>query len=605
MRTYGTMRFVLETGLWMVDTEPHVAMRIKRLLDRVSKNGTPGHLLIRATDETARDLLWISERYPMEISEGDRRRMEMSAGAFDQHVNLIQELLLGKIEPRPFTLAIPLRDYQRIAAEAFLQTKGLLLADDIGLGKTASAIAALTEPTTRPALVVTLTHLTTQWAREITKFAPGLSVHIIKKGKPYPVGAAGGSFPDVLIMNYHKLAGWSSNLAGQMRTVIFDEVQELRTGWGSQKYDGARKVADAAIYRIALSATPVYNYGGEFFNVMEAIRPGALGDLEEFNREWCLHRYGERPSQARVRDPVSFGTYVREVGLMIRRTRAEVRRELPEVMVIPQHVDADPKALDRVSVEVAELARLILRPETEWTDRGQAARDLDWKLRQATGIGKAPYVAAFVRLLVDSGEQVLLYGWHRECYAVWMDLLKDLSPVMFTGSESPTQKDAARDAFVEGRAKVLVMSLRAGQGIDGLQAACRTVVFGELDWSPGVHNQCAGRIHRDGQKDPVSVYYLVSDSGSDPVVSDVLGIKRMQIEGLCDPTAPRVEAVTTKDGAIKKLAADYLGRRGQAVTRPPNSEEVAPMAGPSSPEEILCFGGAVPCVEEERIERAT
>jgi len=560
MRTYGTIALNRASGVWELKTEPHVAMRIKRLFEQVSKNGTPGHLIVTATDETTRDLLWVLQRYPMEIVPGDLQEMEGRAKAFDHHVERVQQLLLGDIVPRSFTTAIPLRDYQRIAAEAFLQTKGMLLADDVGLGKTASAIAALSDPSTRPALVVTLTHLTTQWAREIAKFAPALSVHIIKKGRPYPLGREGDPSPDVLVVNYHKLRGWAHVLAGKIHTVIFDEVQELRCGHQSRKYDAAREIAGAAMYRIGLSATPVYNYGGEFFNVMEALRPGVLGSVEEFLREWCFRDFGAGPERARVRDPVSFGTYVREAGLMIRRTRAEVRRELPEVMVIPQHVDADPRALDRVSIEVAELARLILQPGTEWVDRGQAARDLDWKLRQATGISKAPFVAAFVRLLVESGERVVLYGWHREVYSVWLDLLKDLQPVMFTGSETPVEKDRARDEFIGGHSKILVMSLRAGQGLDGLQAACRTVVFGELDWSPGVHEQCIGRVHRDGQADPVSVYYLLADEGSDPVVADVLGIKRMQSDGLRDPAALRVEAVTTKDGAIKKMATDYLAR---------------------------------------------
>jgi len=577
MRTYGTVEFSQVTRLgetasrWVIETEPHVALRVKRLFGRVAKNGTPGHIEVLATDETSRDILWLLQRYPLRIQESDRAELELRSAAYEQRVVDVGRLLSGDIAPRAFDLALPPREYQRIAAEAALRTRGLLVADDVGLGKTISAIAMLTEPSTRPALVVTLTHLTTQWARELNRFAPDLTVHVIKKGTPYDI--AGGKkkhgrdeilehrFPDVLVTNYHKLAGWASTLAGTMRTVIFDEVQELRRGKESAKGTAANCIARAAQYRLGLSATPVYNYGGEFFHVMEALRPGALGTLDEFLREWCMERYGT--SQAPVRDPVAFGSYVRETGLMIRRTRADVSRELPEVMVMPQHVDADTEALNRVSVDVAELARVILRSTSEFTERGQAARELDWRLRQATGIAKAPYVAAFVRLLVESGEHVVLYGWHREVYSIWMDLLKDLSPVMFTGSESVTQKDLARDAFVGGAAKVLVMSLRAGQGIDGLQEKSRTVVFGELDWSPGVHEQCIGRVHRDGQKDPVAVYYLLSDSGSDPVIADVLGVKRTQIEGIRDPNAPLVEAVTTKDGGIKRLAADYLARRGE------------------------------------------
>ena len=113
-----------------------------------------------------------------------------------------------------------------------------------------------------------------------------------------------------------------------------------------------------------------------------------------------------------------------------------------------------------------------------------------------------------------------------------------------------------------GTSKVLILSLRAGAGIDGLQHVCRTCVFGELDWSPGVHEQCLGRVYRDGQPDPVVAYYLLAEEGADPIMSDVLGVKRGQIEGLRDPDAPLVEAGIDPDH-LKRLAKDFLERRGE------------------------------------------
>ena len=89
----------------------------------------------------------------------------------------------------------------------------------------------------------------------------------------------------------------------------------------------------------------------------------------------------------------------------------------------------------------------------------------------------------------------------------------------------------AEDAFKSGESKLMLMSLRAGNGIDGLQHVCRTCVFEELDWSPGVIDQNIGRVQRDGQTDPVTAYILVSESGSDPVMTEVLGVKREQLEG--------------------------------------------------------------------------
>jgi SNF2 family DNA or RNA helicase len=97
-----------------------------------------------------------------------------------------------------------------------------------------------------------------------------------------------------------------------------------------------------------------------------------------------------------------------------------------------------------------------------------------------------------------------------------MDRLKDYAPALYTGTESSNQKDEARRRFIEGKAPVLIMSLRSGAGLDGLQHHARTVVFGELDWSPGVHDQCAGPLHRDGQSEPVVADYLLADEGVRP-----------------------------------------------------------------------------------------
>ena len=68
-----------------------------------------------------------------------------------------------------------------------------------------------------------------------------------------------------------------------------------------------------------------------------------------------------------------------------------------------------------------------------------------------------------------------------------------------------------------------------------LQHTTSTVVFGEHDWSPSVHEQCIGRVFPDGQESPVMAYFLLADEGSDLIVADVLGIKKGQIDGVRNP----------------------------------------------------------------------
>ena len=119
-----------------------------------------------------------------------------------------------------------------------------------------------------------------------------------------------------------------------------------------------------------------------------------------------------------------------------------------------------------------------------------------------------------------------------------------------------------------------MMSLRAGAGIDGLQGVCRTVVFGELDWSPAVHEQGIGRIYRDGQTDPVMAYFLLSDYGSDPVMLDVLGVKKSQSQGIRDPNADLIETAQASAPDVKRLAESFLRQRGLEITEPSNLSNI-------------------------------
>src|ERR1019366_1933073 len=223
------------------------------------------------------------------------------------------------------------------------------------------------------------------------------------------------------ILNYEKVAKWAEHLAQmvdpRIKSVILDEAQQVRKT-DSAKYRGTAHVTSKVDYSMALSATPIFNYGSEIFNVLNCLKQDCLGTREEFEREWCN---GET-----VKNPKALGTYLRKSGLMIRRTRKEVGREIPPVTISTHTVDADPAELNKIKGNAAELARFILQKGGDPFEKMRASEELSYKLRLATGIAKAPYVAEFVRMLVESGEKVLLFGWHHAVYDLWRDQLKDV-----------------------------------------------------------------------------------------------------------------------------------------------------------------------------------
>lgn len=55
--------------------------------------------------------------------------------------------------------------------------------------------------------------------------------------------------------------------------------------------------------------------------------------------------------------------------------------------------------------------------------------------------------------------------------------------------------------------------------------AASTVVFGEMFWTPGIMIQAEDRVHRHGQQNNVTVYYLCADKTVDTMLFGLLDFK--------------------------------------------------------------------------------
>lgn len=560
VKTYGTLSFDSDTQEWrMGDIKPHVSIKLKAIFPRIPKSRPAPHFIAH-TLENCHDLLWFLDRYPMEIDPPHEELLR--AGRQDYIANGIR---LEAVMMPDYTPPSPqlkhghtARDYQLRAAAFDALQRRFLLGDDVGLGKTLEAILTLLTPGKLPAIVVVQSHLPRQWKADgIEKFTD-LNIHIVKKTKPYDLPLA-----DVYITTYSKLAGWVDVFSTKFfKSAIFDEIQELRRP-ESQKYKAGCVLSESVENCMGMSATPIYNYGDEIFSVLDLIKPGCLGEKWDFLREWAVP-FGQ--DKWRIIDPGALGSYLRDSHLFLRRTRKEVGRELPPINKIIQTVGYDHKEAMKADDIARQLALKVV--SGGFMERGQAARELDALLRHKTGVSKAREVAAFARILLENGEPAMLAGWHRDVYDIWLAELEEFNPVMYTGSESNAQKEEAKRKFLSGEASVFIISLRSGIGLDGLQSRCKTVVIGELDWSPKVHDQVIGRVDRDGQEDQVTAYFTVCDYGSDPAMIDVLGLKSSQSHGILNPLEA-IPAQFSDESRIKILAQSFLaiGKDGNLHTK--------------------------------------
>lgn len=561
---------------WKITAEPDIVIRIKRILPAI-RAGRAEALYLSDTEPICRELEWITGRWLFDMSTADRAHLAGRAADDQKREDLVTAIISGNAAVTPnadwATPAVPLRGYQRTAADLAKASGALLIGDELGGGKTAMSLAVLEDPAARPALAVILTGLGGQWLRELNKFYPQLSGIELRTTKadvelPRLLDPDGKIAYDLILVNYAKLSAWRYHLAGRIRSVIFDEVQELRRP-ESMKYQAAAHIAAEASTRIGLSATPVYNFGGEIFAITDALSKGSLGHRTEFMREWCggtnlHHPAADTMAKVRVDNPEALRAHLEGRGMYLRRTLDQMGIDIPGAMTLEQVVPSDTAKYEELSGNAVEMARLILSQDASSTEKWRTAAELDWRLRQATGIAKAPFVADFVRMLLASQDKVVLFGWHRTVYDVWMERLKQFNPVLYTGSESSAAKAQSVEKFTTGDSRVLIISLRSGAGLDGLQQVASTLVFGELDWSPGVHRQCIGRLNRDGQKHKVLAYFCISTDGSDPVMLDTLNIKAMESKRLTGAAttvgAKPAEATTNQ---IKQLAAEVLRRAGE------------------------------------------
>ncbi len=555
---YGTLSYNKRARCWVVKGEPCVTELAKRLFPGSAGHGR-GEARFTAHRRIVGDLHWLMLRYPLAIKPQDEKRwQEALEGAREYALRREAARLMPESAiPPDGAFEGELRPFQQRGLAYLMQNDRALLADEMGLGKTVQALAWLSVTQAFPALIVMPAHLIRNWEAETGRFLRVCgrkpTVHVIRGLKPYPLPPA-----DIYLMHYLLLRGWKKELPEMgFAAAIFDEIQELRHS-GTEKYSAASLLSSALDKVIGLSGTPIYNKGGEIWNVVNILDFHFLGDWESFSREWC-YGYGN----AVVVKPELLGEHLRREGLMLRRTKREVLPELPPKRRLVQEIDADDAVYRTLMQPVLE--KLLHWKQDESLTVSQRAileEQISKEERQATGLAKAPYVCQFVRALLEAGEKVLLFAHHHKVMDTYKKELKAFAPTFITGRETGGQKEEGVRRFMEGKTDLCCISLRAASGLNLQRAGC--VVFGELDWSPAVHSQAEDRAHRMGQEDSLLCYYLVSPGGSDMDMQEALGLKVSQFVSLMGDTPPTPEEAALGAGMARRhvqhLAERFSGR---------------------------------------------
>lgn len=539
---------------WIIEGEPIVIQMAKRIFPGSSGRGA-GIAKFPNSKRLIKDLNWLMLKYPLKIKDLSHWESAYSQ-ALDYSIKKKSNEFITKTTPS-LEFKGELKDFQKQGLTFLLNNDRTLLADEMGLGKTIQALAYLAKEKLYPAIIVAPPHLIKNWEKEINRFVSlpetgqlrlgetntDTSIHVIKGLKPYELPEA-----SIYLIHYLLLRGWKTELPTRnFKAVVYDEIQELRHG-KTEKYSAASLLSDSAQKVVGLSGTPIYNRGGEMWHVLNILEYHCLGDWDSFTREWC---YGYASDI--VKNPSMLGDYLKREGLMLRRLKSEVLEELPSKHRVLQTIDFDNKKYGELIQNAIEKAKSI-DFMTDHFEKGRTTRDVVNETRRAIGVAKSPYVAEFIKMLLDAGENVLLFAYHHDVFDIYREELKRYSPVEITGKQTAKEKDISVTKFMDGETNICVISLRAAAGLNLQRATC--VVFGELDWSPAIHSQAEDRAHRMGQKDSVLCYYLVAEEGTDEVIQEFLGLKVAQFNGIMGDKGETEEDKVIAQG----VATEHMSR---------------------------------------------
>jgi len=469
-----------------------------------------------------------------------------------------------------------LRDYQRdgLGWIHFLEKFGFggCLADDMGLGKTVQVLAMLEERRQKrsaaareignapvcqngvvgPSLVVAPKSLVFNWIQEAKRFTPQLKVLDHTGANRLKPGEHFENY-DLILTTYGTLRKDAVEFKNvQFDYCILDEGQMIKNA-SSQSAKATRLLK--ANHRLVMSGTPIENHLGELWSLFEFLNPGMLGSATVFK----LTGVGARNPELETR--VLLGKALRP--FILRRTKGQVARELPEKLEQTLYCDLDSRQR-KLYDELRDHYRCSLLNQVERDGMNKfkiQILEALLRLRQAAchpGLidrSKKSQPSAKLEMLLPQLEQimeeehkVLVFSQFTSFLAILREQLdKQKTFYAYLDGQTRNRETVVKQFQTDHDCRLFLISLKAG-GL-GLNLTAAEYVF-LLDpwWNPAVEAQAIDRTHRIGQTHKVFAYRIIA---RDTVEEKVLELQQTKRE-LADAI------INVDNSLIRNLAKEDL-----------------------------------------------
>lgn len=437
------------------------------------------------------------------------------------------------------------------------------LGDDMGTGKTVQALAWLAYSGAFPALIVVNAPTKLQWARAFKDWlgkVPAVSpmfkrIGVLSGRRTFPM-EPGVSY----IINWDILADWAGHIAGNgafitdgplakfgFQLLIGDECQAIGnpTSKRSKAFRALSKVIPGLI---GMSGTPARSKPAQFWPLLNILSPDKFPNYYHYLNRYC------GPKSNGFGMTYNGASHIQElhrllVDVMVRRTKAQVMKDLPPKTVDVIPLEPDQKALAEYQAAEHEAFSQYNATKAELRER------IAGLLRSAYSVKEKPAMEWIRNFLEDTDDKLLIFAWHRDVVDLVTAEMNEYHAAKLYGGMSAGDRDKAVQKFVnDGKCRVMVANIQAGGvGIDGFQKVCSHCVFLEFSHTPNDHRQAEDRLHRGGQGVPVNSYYLVAKGTIDMDAIEVLDQRAKMLDGVMDGKSP----------VDMDLLTEILARRGR------------------------------------------
>jgi hypothetical protein len=389
-----------------------------------------------------------------------------------------------------------LRPYQEEAAAQLLAHEGFLLADDLGVGKTAAACVALHrlvyQGEVKRVLIVCLEAARAHWARSLADWAPGI-VAIQVEGDPSARTQAWSATGHVAVVDYSTLS------------------DDIRTG----RLAGVGLEWDLVILDDALAARRHATQPVPEYERLQADRRWALSSVVPRSaEEWLSIFLFLTPTAARGGAAVTLPDLEKRfLPETLHRSKAEIADQLPPITRDRIWVSLDRRQrvayweiLEEERRRLAELGKAVTRAHIE---------KAVGRLKQACNFAPGSLDGAKVRPLVDLVEDIAASGLKLAVFSQFRPdsldrlhrVLEAFGALRLDSTASPSEQGRTLKRLQEDdRWHVLLADFDLRPGGGGLPGVSWIVHF-DHRWNPADRRRAEQRlIHPGPSQLPVNVY---------------------------------------------------------------------------------------------------